>query len=59
MRIAAVGDVHCTKKSEGQLQALFAEASTHADKAPPASSPSSATITPSRRGPLPSIATTW
>ena len=31
MRIAAVGDVHCTKKSEGQLQALFAEAAQHAD----------------------------
>jgi Icc-related predicted phosphoesterase len=32
MRIAAVGDVHCsTKKSEGHLQAVFAEAAQHAD----------------------------
>jgi Icc-related predicted phosphoesterase len=31
MRIAAVGDVHCSKKSEGQLQAVFAEAAQHAD----------------------------
>ena len=31
MRIAAVGDVHCSKKSEGQLQALFAEAGARAD----------------------------
>jgi Icc-related predicted phosphoesterase len=31
MRIAAVGDVHCSKKSEGQLQAVFSEAAAHAD----------------------------
>jgi Icc-related predicted phosphoesterase len=31
MRIAAVGDVHCTRGSEGQLQALFTEAGARAD----------------------------
>jgi len=31
MRIAAVGDVHCGKSSEGQLQAVFAEAGQRAD----------------------------
>jgi Icc-related predicted phosphoesterase len=31
MRIAAVGDVHCTKGSGGKLQALFAEAGQRAD----------------------------
>jgi Icc-related predicted phosphoesterase len=31
MRIAAVGDVHCSKTSGGKLQALFAEAGQRAD----------------------------
>jgi Icc-related predicted phosphoesterase len=31
MRIAAVGDVHCTRGSDGQLQAIFAEAGARAD----------------------------
>ena len=31
MRIAAVGDVHCSKASGGQFQALFAEAGQRAD----------------------------
>ncbi len=31
MRIAAVGDVHCTKGSSGQLQGLFGEVGKHAD----------------------------
>ena len=31
MRVAAVGDLHCTKASEGALQPLFAAASVEAD----------------------------
>jgi Icc-related predicted phosphoesterase len=31
VRIAAVGDIHCTRKSAGQLRALFADAAAHAD----------------------------
>lgn len=31
VRIAAVGDVHCTKTSEGKLQPLFAQANEQAD----------------------------
>jgi Icc-related predicted phosphoesterase len=31
MRIAAVGDIHCTRSSQGALQALFAEAGRRAD----------------------------
>lgn len=31
VRVAAVGDLHCTKLSQGQYQGLFAEASAQAD----------------------------
>jgi Icc-related predicted phosphoesterase len=31
VRIAAVGDIHCTKTSQGKLQPLFAQASQQAD----------------------------
>jgi Icc-related predicted phosphoesterase len=31
VRIAAVGDIHCTRTSAGQLRALFADAGAHAD----------------------------
>lgn len=31
MRVAAVGDLHCTKTSQGAFQPLFAAASAHAD----------------------------
>jgi Icc-related predicted phosphoesterase len=31
VRIAAVGDVHCSRTSQGQLQPLFAQAATRAD----------------------------
>ncbi|MCC6178413.1 MAG: metallophosphoesterase [Chloroflexi bacterium] len=31
VRVAAIGDIHCTKGSQGQLQPVFAAASEHAD----------------------------
>jgi Icc-related predicted phosphoesterase len=31
VRVAAVGDLHCTKKSQGQFQAVFTAAAEHAD----------------------------
>ncbi|MBD0269522.1 MAG: metallophosphoesterase, partial [Cyanobacteria bacterium Co-bin8] len=31
LRIAAVGDIHCTKTSQGELKPIFAEASDQAD----------------------------
>lgn len=31
VRIAAVGDIHCSKNSQGQFQPLFAQAAEHAD----------------------------
>ena len=31
MRVAAIGDLHCTKKSQGQFRALFAAAAGQAD----------------------------
>ena len=31
MRIAAVGDLHCTRQAHGTFRGLFAEASTAAD----------------------------
>ncbi|MDQ6681845.1 MAG: metallophosphoesterase, partial [Chloroflexota bacterium] len=31
MRIAAVGDIHCTTDSRGALRDLFADATAHAD----------------------------
>jgi Icc-related predicted phosphoesterase len=31
MRVAAVGDVHCTKTSSGQLQRIFGSVGSHAD----------------------------
>jgi Icc-related predicted phosphoesterase len=31
LRLAAVGDVHCNRKTNGELQPMFAEASTRAD----------------------------